>query len=69
MIYPELIEFEARTPEESARVSRAVQRIVRKLSNENLLAIDEAMQHDPQIIPKVLRIANNPLVKSLFNKM
>lgn len=69
MIYPELIEFETSSQAEGMRVSQAVQRIVRKLSNENLLAIDEAMQRDPQIIPKVLRIANNPLVKSLFNKM
>ncbi len=69
MIVPELIEFSVSNAEQGLKVARAVQRIVKKLSANNLLEIDAAMQKDPQIIPKVLRIAENPVVRRLFQSM
>ena len=69
MICPELIEINAASIGEGIRVAQAIQRIVNKLSNDDLLAIDDAMRKDPNIIPKVLKVAGNPLVKGLFNKV
>ncbi len=65
----ELIEISARDASQADRLKNAIQRIASKLSPEDILAIDQAMQKDPQIIPKVLKVANNPIVKRLFSSI
>ncbi len=69
MKYPELIEFDVVDATEGMKVGQALQRIVRRLDIKTILEIDAAMQKDPQIIPKVLKAANHPIVKNLFKSL
>ena len=65
----ELIEISATGINQANRLKNAIQRIASKLSPEDILSIDQAMQKDAQIIPKVLKVANNPIVKRLFSSL
>ena len=67
--YYELIEIAAKDAKEAHQMKNAIQRIASRLSPEDILSIDQAMHKDALIIPKVLKVAGNPLVKRLFSSL
>jgi hypothetical protein len=54
------------TKEEADQIAKALNVLYTNINNEDLLMVAEKIKEDPQVIRKVVKIANNPLVKRLW---
>ncbi|MDR2011413.1 MAG: hypothetical protein LBQ22_13115 [Bacteroidales bacterium] len=62
------ITIEANDSNEANQIIKSLLAIYKHLSTEDLIAVAGHIEKDPKIINKVKSIADNPFVKTLFNK-
>ncbi|MCB0397953.1 MAG: hypothetical protein KDC05_06285 [Bacteroidales bacterium] len=55
-----------KTKEEADQLAKALHVIYTSIKNEDLIWVSEKIKEDPKVINKVVKIANNPLVKRLW---
>lgn len=66
MLFQKTFNIEASSQEEANNIAKALSTIYTKVPNAHLLTIAVEIEKDPKVIGKVLKIANNPLVKKLW---
>jgi len=54
------------TKEQADQIARALHVVYTHVKNEDLILVAEKIKEDPNVIKKVIKIANNPLVKRLW---
>jgi hypothetical protein len=54
------------TKEEADQLAKAHHVVYTSIKNEDLIWVSEKIKEDPKVINKVVKIANNPLVKRLW---
>ncbi len=54
------------TKEEADQIAKALNVVYTSIKNEDLIMVAEKIKEDPLVISKVVKIANNPLVKRLW---
>jgi len=52
--------------EQADKIAKALNIIYQKIGDEHLVWVADKISEDPTVIQKVIRIANNPLVKNLI---
>jgi hypothetical protein len=55
-----------KTKEEADQIAKALHVVYTHVKNEDLIMVAEKIKEDPNVIKKVVKIANNPLVKRLW---
>ena len=60
------IEIEAADTNEVQVIGKALTTIYKKVSKDDLITIAGYIEKDPNVIGKVKKIAENPLVKGMF---
>jgi len=55
-----------KTKEEADLLAKALHVVYTHVKNEDLILVAEKIKEDPNVIKKVVKIANNPLVKRLW---
>jgi len=53
------------TKEEADQMAKALHVVYTSIKNEDLIWVSQKIKEDPKVINKVVKIANNPLVKKL----
>jgi len=52
--------------ENADQIAKALHVVYTNIKNEDLIWVSEKIKEDPKVINKVVKIANNPLVKRLW---
>lgn len=68
MLHNRLFQIEAASQHEADEIAKALHIIYVHVNRNDLVAIANAIQKEPGIINKVVRVSNNPLVRKLFKK-
>lgn len=66
MEYNYNFKISGQTKQEADRIARALNVVYTNIKNEDLIMVAEKIKEDPMVIKKVIKIANNPLVKRLW---
>lgn len=66
MEYSYNFKISGNTKEEADQLAKALHVVYTSIKNEDLIWVSEKIKEDPKLINKVVKIANNPLVKRLW---
>jgi len=66
MEYSYNFKISGETKEEADQIAKALNVVYTNIKNEDLILVAEKIKEDPMVINKVIKIANNPLVKRLW---
>ncbi len=66
MEYSYNFKISGETKADADKIAKALHVVYINIKNEDLLMVAEKIKEDPMVINKVVKIANNPLVKRLW---
>ena len=66
MEYTYNFKISGNTKNEAHKIARALHVVYTNIKNEDLVMVADKIKEDPNVIKKVVKIANNPLVKKLW---
>lgn len=62
-------EITAESPDRTDQVANALSTIYRKVPMDDIIWVAKEIKKDPTVITRVVKVANNKVVKGIFNKM
>ena len=57
---------EANSKEEADKIATAMNTLYKHINNDDLVWVSAKIREDPKVISKVVKLANNPMVKRLW---
>lgn len=66
MVFNYTLKIDGTSKAEADKIAEALNTLYKQVRNEDLLWVANKIKEDPRVISKVIKIANNPLVKNLW---